>query len=64
MVMEHLEDLENYVGETMLVIPTDDDDFLNEFEGVVIGIRNGFLQVKDADDDVWEVAKSQVTVLF
>jgi len=62
--MEHLEDLENYVGETMLVIPTDDDDFLNEFEGVVIGIRNGFLQVKDADDDVWEVAKSQVTVLF
>jgi hypothetical protein len=61
--MEHLTEKEYYVGLEVLVEPLPDDQFLCEFEGLVIGIRNGLLQVKDQADDVWEVEESQVTVL-
>jgi hypothetical protein len=61
--MENLIDAENYVGENVLVYPNESDDFYNEFEGNVIGVRNGFLQVKDQDDDVFEVEVSQVSII-
>lgn len=61
--METLKDPSDYVGERVIVTPNDCDAFLNEFEGIVIGVRNGFLQVRDQDDDVFEVEISQVSVI-
>ena len=58
--MEHLEDPETYVGEYGHVTPGPDDVFNYEFNGIVVGVRNGFLQVQeDAGDSVWEVETSQ-----
>ena len=37
-----------------------DDQFNNDFTGMAIGIRHGMLQVRDADDDVWDVEADQV----
>ena len=59
--METMIDPEEYVGETVLVTARPEDDFLNDFSGEVIGVRNGFLQVRDQDSDVWEVEVSQVS---
>lgn len=61
--MDTLIDPEQFVGLDVTVTPRKDDPFLHEFSGHVIGVRNGFLQVRDADDDVWEVEVSQVTQL-
>lgn len=58
---EHLIDAEEFVGESLNVERREGDDFLNDFSGVCVGVRNGFLQVKDSDDDVWEVEISQVS---
>ena len=60
--MDTLIDPEQFVGLDVTVTPRKDDPFLHEFSGPVIGVRNGFLQVRDADDDVWEVEVSQVAV--
>ena len=49
---------EMLVGMRGVVTPGSDDQF-HEFEGVCIGVRNGFLRVRDADDDVYEVEVSQ-----
>ena len=59
--MDTLEDPENYVGFQVTVSPDPEDEFTQEFSGVVIGVRNGLLQVRDADDDVFEVESKQVT---
>lgn len=61
--MNHLVEPEDYVGEFVEVEARPDDEFLNDFQGTVIGVRNGFLQVVDQDDDVWEVEVGQVSVL-
>jgi len=58
--METMKDPEDYVGCRVVVTPTAADDFLNEFEGEVIGVRDGFLKVRDEDDDVWCVEIKQV----
>jgi hypothetical protein len=60
--MEHLNDPQEYVGETVNVTPQENDDF-GEFTGKVTGVRHGFLQVRDQDDAVHEVAVGQVTVV-
>lgn len=60
--MENLIDPEKFVGETVIATPKGNDDF-HEFEGTVIGVRKGFLQVKDQDDDVFDVEVSQVTII-
>ncbi len=60
--MEHLIDPETFVGEDVDVVARPDDLFLNDFRGHCIGVRNGFLKVRDADDDVWEVETSQCTI--
>lgn len=54
--------LEDYVGEEVDVEPFSDDAFAHEFRGTVIGIRNGCLQVRDQDENVWEVLQRQVTL--
>ncbi len=59
----HLIDPEDFVDEQVVVTPNKDDEFLNEFVGTVIGVRHGFLQVRDQDNDVWEVEVSQVSTL-
>ena len=60
--MDTLIDPEEFVGQDLNVTARADDDFLNDFTGHCIGVRNGFLQVRDQDDDVWEVEVSQVSV--
>jgi RNase P/RNase MRP subunit p29 len=55
-----MEDPQEYVGETVNVLPTWDDTFF-EFTGKVIGVRRGCLQVRDQDDAVHEVEVGQVT---
>lgn len=62
--MEHLIDPQTFVGETVNVEAREGDMFTNDFQGHCIGVRNGFLQVRDADDDVWEVETSQCTVVL
>lgn len=57
--MQHLIDPETLVGYFGTVIPRTDDPFVNEFVGKCVGIRNGFLQVKDQDDDIYEIEMSQ-----
>jgi hypothetical protein len=59
--MQTLIDPENFVGLRGMATPDPDDDFLQEFEGLCIGTRNGFLQVRDADNDVFEIETSQFT---
>ena len=59
--METMIDPEQFVGVCGNVEPRDEDDFTNEFDGMCIGVRNGFLQVRDADDDVFEIEVSQFT---
>lgn len=59
--MEHMIEPEQFVGMRGIVTPRDDDMFMHEFEGVCIGVRNGFLQVRDADDDVYEIEMTQFT---
>jgi len=60
--MEHLLEPYEYIGETVNVVPEKDDDFLCEFTGKVVGVRGGFLQVRDQEDKVFEVEIKQVTV--
>jgi hypothetical protein len=48
------------VGDQVFVIATNEDLFYHDFQGVVVGERNGFIQVRDQDDDVWEVNPLQV----
>ena len=57
--MEHLIDPEQFVGLRGNVVPHEDDTFLYEFNGLCIGVRNGFLQIRDSEDDVYEVEVSQ-----
>lgn len=59
--MEHIIDPETYVGLKGLVVPKNDDPFFYEFYGTVIGVRKGFLQVRDMDNDVFAVEVSQFT---
>jgi hypothetical protein len=59
--MTCLIDPEQFVGMRGNVVPRDDDSFLNEFDGLCIGVRHGFLQVRDMDDEVYEVEVSQFT---
>jgi hypothetical protein len=48
-------------GDRVLVTPADDgSDPTNEFMGVVIGIGNKYVQVKDQDDNVFDCDFSQV----
>ena len=39
------------------------DLFNFDFVGVCIGVRNDTLQVRDADDNVWEVDADQVSLI-
>jgi len=59
--MEQLVDTEQFVGMRGTVVPRDDDPFLHEFDGLCIGVRHGFLQVRDMDDEVYEVEVAQFT---
>ncbi len=49
----------DFVGMTADVTPNKDDCF-NEFRGTIIGVKDGFFQVKDQDDDVWDVEENQI----
>ena len=60
--MEHLIDPETFVGKRVTVHPEIDDLFFADLDGWVRGVRNGFLQVEDAEGDVWGVEISQVTI--
>ncbi len=58
---EHIEEPLRFVGTRGVVTPGPDDSFTQEFDGVCVGVRNGFLQVRDSDDDVHEVEVRQYT---
>ena len=45
---------------TVLVTPKKDDPFSNEFVGDITGTRNGYLTVRDGDDNYFEVDLDQV----
>lgn len=60
--MEYLIDPAQFVGMHGNVVPRNDDAFLHEFDGLCIGVRHGFLQVRCiADDEVYEVEVAQFT---
>jgi len=51
------------IGTEVIAEPLD-GDFLNEFQGVVIGYKQGgYIQVKDQDDNVWDCDASQLTLI-
>lgn len=52
-------DEEVYVGLDGTVVPEQDDDF-SQFWGHCVGIRNGLLQMRDQEDNVFEVHAWQV----
>lgn len=52
---------EDFVGLSGVAVPKEDDDFLCEFFGQCVGVRNGFLQIMDAEGDVFEIETSQFT---
>ena len=55
-------DLIEFVHHRVDVTRKADDQFNNDFTGTAIGIRHGMLQVRDADDDVWEVEADQCAI--
>ena len=59
--MEHIVDPETFVGLRGEVMPCEGDPFLHEFNGICIGVRAGFLQVRDAEDNVYEIETKQFT---
>jgi len=58
--MGHLSEPYEYIGENVTVVPVKGDDFQCEFTGKVIGTRAGLLQMRDAEDNVFEVEVEQV----
>lgn len=52
-------DAELYTGLEGTAVPEEDDDF-QEFWGHCVGIRNGLLQMRDQEDNVFEVYPWQV----
>jgi len=55
-------DPETLVGLCGNVEPRDDDgSFMHAFYGTCIGVRNGFLKVRDMAHDVYEIKVSQFT---
>ena len=59
--MEHIIDPHSLIGFSGNVTPLEDDPFSEEFYGFCIGVRNGFLQVQDQEEDVFEIEVSQFT---
>jgi hypothetical protein len=59
--MEHMIDPEQFVGMRGTVTPLEDDVFSHEFDGMCIGVRRGFLQMRDQDDEVYDVEVRQFT---
>jgi hypothetical protein len=58
----------DYVGMTVIVTPNVNDIFhgyiSNEFRGTVIGIKDGFFQVKDKDDNIYDVEEADMEFLL
>jgi len=50
------------VGNEVDVVRKPDDLFNHDFTGFASGIRNGNLQVRDADGNVWEVDADQCSI--
>ena len=61
--MEQDLDLDQFIDMEVEVQRKPDDLFNHDFVGVCIGMRHGLLQVRDADDDVWEVEPDQVSLI-
>lgn len=59
--MKQLIDPEQFVGMRGNVVPKEDDPFLHEFDGLCVGVRSSCLQVRDMDDEVYEIEVSQFT---
>jgi hypothetical protein len=49
-----------FMNQVVDVTRKEGDGFANDFTGFAIGVRNGNVQVRDAEDDVWEVDFDQV----
>jgi len=61
MDMTNIKTPNDLIGLTVDVIPNKDDSF-HEFQGTIIGIKNQYwFQVRDQDDDVYDVFESQLT---
>lgn len=50
------------VGRSCYVTPMQDDNF-HDFQGTIIGYRNGYILVKDQQDDVFQVEPCQVALI-
>ena len=53
-------ELKDFYSKTVDVEARENDLFSNDFTGMVIGNRDGYLLVRDADDDVWSVEVGQI----
>ena len=52
----------DFVGLTVDVTPMEDDLF-HDFTGTIIGVKNQYFQVKDQDDDVYDVEEYQIEII-
>ena len=50
--------LDGFIGLIGDATPLANDDF-TEFNGTCIGVRNGNLQIRDSEDNVYEINPSQ-----
>jgi len=50
-----------FITQDRVVVKPNEQDFFHSFVGVVVGFRNGLIQIRDQDDDVWEVDESQLS---
>lgn len=53
--------VDRFVGRRGRCVPYEGDSFAREFQGVCVGVRGILLQMRDQDDDVYEVWPDQFT---
>lgn len=47
---------------TVVDVSADGDTVLNEFQGIVIGYRDNWIQVRDQEDSVFDCDRAQLAV--
>ena len=62
MTKEAIQYLDQFIDMEVEVERKPDDLFNFDFTGTCIGVREGLLQVRDQEDNVWEVDADQVAL--
>ena len=43
-----------------VLVAENKDDSRHEFSGFIIGIKNQYYQIRDAEDDVWDIEENEI----